>query len=302
MRGCHVIAWSLLIVFSAHWLPPCNAWAKVPCGCVCSCPDPPGGSSRQRQGRWFVVESQNFQACCDVSETRAGDLVRHAEALRRSLQSKWLVTPTQESWNPRCQLVLHRDRQAYLRAVGRGGERTAGSSSVDVLDGRVTRRRIDLLGGDGFLTAALPHELTHVVLRDRFPEAQLPTWADEGMAILADSVAKQERHRRDLDEALHLGTPLRVVTLLSLADYPRADLFGAFYGQSIALTEFLISRKTPQWFVEFIECASRRGYDAALREYYDIDGVAALERCCQRHIDASMLTSRHGRRRSHSST
>ena len=36
------------------------------------------------------------------------------------------------------------------------------------------------------LTAILPHEVTHVVLADLFTTQQIPRWADEGMAVLAE--------------------------------------------------------------------------------------------------------------------
>ena len=49
---------------------------------------------------------------------------------------------------------------------------------------------------------ALPHELTHLILADRFSPRQVPRWSDEGMAVLADPAEKQRLHLRDLRQAL----------------------------------------------------------------------------------------------------
>jgi hypothetical protein len=152
--------------------------------------------------------------------------------------------------------------------------------------GRIVARRIDLLEADtNFLKAALPHELTHVVVNDRFLTNPLPRWADEGIAILADPQAKQRRHRNDLHMAVSDGTAFHAAALVALEDYPRPDRFGAFYGQSASLTEFLVERGTPAHFLAFMEGARREGYDSALRQYYEIDGIGELDRQWRQRLD-----------------
>jgi hypothetical protein len=199
--------------------------------------------------------------------------------LRNALYAKWLGEDAAKDWNPKCQIVLHSSKQSYVSAVGRGGERTVGSSLVKTDKGHVKSRRIDLLGaGTNFLSAALPHELTHVVLKDRFTSTVVPRWADEGMAILADSEAKQGRHQRDLQQALAQRTTFHAVELLTMDEYPSSSRFGTFYGQSASLTGFLVSRKNPELFVQFLDRAREAGYDTALQECYDIAGVGELDR------------------------
>lgn len=73
-------------------------------------------------------------------------------------------------------IVLHPDRESYLAAVGADAANTAGSSLVernancDTKSANcISKRRIDLRGDrPDYLTAALPHELTHVMLADHF--------------------------------------------------------------------------------------------------------------------------------------
>ena len=53
---------------------------------------------------------------------------------------------------------------------------------------------------------------------------------------------------------------------MTMEDYPRPDRVGTFYGQSVSLAEFLVDRRKPTQFVDFIELATSRGYDFALRQ------------------------------------
>jgi hypothetical protein len=232
------------------------------------------------------LETANFQVCCERSIEPAVHLARHAESLRGTLESKWLGETSAAEWRPRCQIVLYPTRQQYVADVGRGSERTVGSSLVSADRGKITRRRIDLLGGTtDYLSAALPHELTHVVLSDRFSSKPMPRWADEGTAILADPKAKQRRHFEDLRSALKQGDEFHAAALLSLDDYPRADRFGVFYGQSASLTEFLVRRQSPQMFIDFVDRANYDGIDKALRECYGFASVSDLHRQWSRQLE-----------------
>jgi hypothetical protein len=263
------------------------------CGCsrVCNCPHSPRLERHYTQGHWFVVETQNFRICCIESEQRAENLARHAETLRTELTEKWFGEMPASSFRPKCQIVLHSSKASYVAAVGRGSEQTVGSSAVKVSKGRITNRRIDLLGGrTEFLTAALPHELTHIVLIEHLPSLQIPRWADEGMAMLADTAAKQNRHRKDLRDAIVRQTTFNAALLVTMEEYPPVDRWGAYYGQSISLTEFLVQRKSPRDFIEFIERATIEGYDAALVDCYGITDMAELDRLWHREVAETLAT------------
>ena len=229
------------------------------------------------RGQWYVLTTENFEICCEKTAAPAKELAERAESLRNELKARWLGEASPGDWQPRCQIFLFGSKRSYVAAVGPGSEHTVGSSLVNADKGRITSRRIDLLGDQTeFLSAALPHELTHVILRDRFVSTPPPRWADEGMATLADTQAKQGRHHKDLMNALTSGTTFRAANLLAMDDYPRADRVGTFYGESIALTKFLVDRATPQQFVEFVSRATQDGYDDALESCYGIQGARIL--------------------------
>jgi len=247
-------------------------------GQYCECSNAAAVERCFRAGPSFVIETANFQVSSDESEVRAKSLARHAEALRRELATKWLGEELVAPWASKCRIVLHSKRASYAAAVGRGGERTVGSSLVQSDRGQVIGRRIDLLGGnENFLTAALPHELTHVVLAERFANQPLPRWADEGIAIFEDSTEKRARHREVVEESWRRGTIPHLSQLMGTDMYPPTDRWGEFYGQSGSLTQFLVEKGSPAALVTFLERAAVIGYDDALRDCYGIDSVAALD-------------------------
>jgi hypothetical protein len=125
-----------------------------------------------------------------------------------------------------------------------------------------------------------------VVLKDRFLSTAIPRWADEGAAVLADTDAKQSRHYSDLRDALRRHTTFPAASLVTMDDYPGSDRMGAFYGQSASLAKFLSSRGKPAQFIEFVALATTKGYDAALRDCYNISSVYELDRQWKLYISS----------------
>ena len=73
------------------------------------------------------------------------------------------------------------------------------------------------------------------MVAERFVERQIPRWADEGMAVLADTQGKQDLHHADLRLARANRTTFRLVELMQLENYPDATRQATFYGQSASL-------------------------------------------------------------------
>jgi hypothetical protein len=155
---------------------------------------------------------------------------------------------------------------------------TAGSSLLEFRGDQVVLRRVDICTDQPkYLTNALPHELTHVVLADRFIVQPIPPWADEGMAILAESAVQQASHQDNLKRSIAKQGTYRLAQLLSGDNYPTGGDRAVFYGQSASVTQFLVARGTPEKFVRFLQAATTVGYDQALSEHYKIPSVAELD-------------------------
>lgn len=229
-----------------------------------------------RRGDQASTETANFRIYGLRQCDQATWCARRLEALRSRLQQHWLGDSQTAAWSPKCDVIVHATRDAYLRRVPDTAN-TLGASRIEFEHGDVAARRIDVRADQpGWFDAVLPHELSHLVLADEFSDGTLPAWADEGMAVLADSREKQALHVCDDKTARQGGAAL--ATFMTRPDYPCASDIPAFYGRSVSLVGFLVDRKTPADFVRFLHRAESHGYDAALRECYAIDGVTDLER------------------------
>ncbi|HEX4147737.1 MAG TPA: hypothetical protein VHY20_02065, partial [Pirellulales bacterium] len=201
------------------------AWLSVSCAALAAPPaaDPAAAEkpAAEQHGAWTVIESANFRLCAIAPRQTLDSLAATCEATRQQLCRKWLGqggdsswTPkasTPKAWTPKCYIVLHPTAQSYLNEVGQE-QMTAGSSLIEFEASRLVTRRIDLRADhpQGYADA-LAHELTHVVVAERFIERQIPRWADEGMAVLADGEIKQGLHLADLSRARSQRTMFRMV-------------------------------------------------------------------------------------------
>ena len=174
----------------------------------------------------------NFIVYSHAAGYDAREVGIHCERWLARLRHYWCGEAIDSTWSPRCNVVLYGSAQSYLGAVGRGGSQTAGSSFISQRDGKISGRRIDLRGDSGRGIAALPHEMTHVLLADLLAGRQPPRWADEGIAVLADSFEKQSLHQRDFQQAIASQQSFRIGELLTLDGYPQPQRVAAFYGQA----------------------------------------------------------------------
>lgn len=226
---------------------------------------------------WLVQESATFRVFCPTDLADARRLPEACEALRRQLHETWFGE-TAEEWSPRCDIVVHATVAGYVRELGLGSRQSSGCATIDIEKGRVVKRRVDLRAdADDWMISALPHELTHVVLAEKFATRQIPRWADEGMAILSEPVARQALRRAAMQRALARARRYSAGDLVALADYPVAERRDAFYGQSASLVAFLIERDSPARFLEFLELGQKQGFEQALTQIYKIRSSAELD-------------------------
>lgn len=234
--------------------------------------------SQSRQGAWKIAESINFQVCSLTSAAEAERVARRCEQVRRDLIDTWGLAETAQPWSPKCQVILHGTIGNYGAAVGSQFAATYGSSLVEPQTGKVTVRRIDLRTNvDDYLTAALPHEVCHVLLADRFRSRAAPLWYDEGVALLADTEAKQRLHERDLHDGFRRHIEFSVAELVTAQQYPPKERMGVFYGQCAALTRYLRLVGSAEQLYKFAIRCGEVGVNLAAHECYDFSGAQDLE-------------------------
>lgn len=234
-------------------------------------------------------ESDNFSIWSYDTRWPAGKVAVVAEAQRHHLFWHWHEDREPERWTPKCILVVHKTRASYRAAVGAGGSQSRGSSMLEMRKGTCRSRRIDLLADRNGNLAALPHELTHVVIADLVGNREIPHWLDEGMAVLADSASKQQAHAGDLQRARNRNEAYPVAELLLLDGYPSASRIPVYYAQSASLTAMLVRRGKPRELVEFVEASLNVGYEQALDDVYGIKGIAELDRMWRTDQKTTMI-------------
>jgi len=216
---------------------------------------------------WYYAETENFRLWHQNSRAQAEKLLRAAEQARARVCRKWFgedVGP----WQPRCELNLYPSAAAYQAATGLP-DRAPGFAQTRYDGERVVSRQIDLRGDwPELLTAVLPHEVTHIVLADKFGSRPLPSWASEGIAVLTEPSENVGRHLRSLPRHRDEGLLQSVQALVGQSDYPDRRAMGAFYAQSVSVVQFLAQEKGPEALTAFLHCARRAGMAPALRRHY----------------------------------
>lgn len=228
---------------------------------------------------WSRATSDNFTVVAESVDARtARQLALKLEFCLELLQQAWRPAASPKCWSPQCLVVVHRDPEHYDQAVGKSGWGSWGSSRVSRHRGRITQRRIDLCAPTlRSLTENLPHELAHIVLSDEFTHEPAPRWLDEGAAVLAEAGEKIQRRIDAANEYEEFGLIFRSTELLQAATYPEDASRDHFYAESCQLAQVLLSRGDASQLVSFAKSARENGYESALREVYEVQGVAQLD-------------------------
>lgn len=220
------------------------------------------------QDGWQEAETDNFRLMHQHSRSLAEAVLRSAELARSAQLRKWFGEDD-ENWEPKCRMFLYPDGEAYGEATGAPINPGGGHTDIRADGGRVLSRCIHMHGARDFLVkGVVPHEVTHAVLAGRLSSRRVPRWADEGMAILAETQAHIDMHLRHLprwraDDALY-STRM----LVEMRDYPEPHALGVFYAQSVSLVDFLTRQKGAERFAAFVRDGERDGYADSLRKHY----------------------------------
>jgi hypothetical protein len=243
--------------------------------------EPPIGTANNQAGddaagmAWETYETPNFRVF--HQNARLAEAAGNAaESVRTAQAKRWASPAAQRPWTPRCDLYLYPNGKVFARET-KQPETSPGFSTMNCKGDRVVARRVNLRADHPLLvTAILPHEVTHVVLADLFPIQQIPRWADEGIAVLAEPKSEQEMRAAELQEPLETGRVFNLRKLMAM-DYPQADDTSLYYAQSVSLTRFLVERGAPEKFVQFVQNSQREGIEGALRGTYGIADLAELQ-------------------------
>ena len=228
-------------------------------------------------GSWNVAETDSFRVFHKDTAQFAEKAAGIVEATRAGMTRKWFGEEP-AAWSPRCDIYLHATGEGYAKETGAPAT-APGHSTIDLANGRVVRRRVDIRMDDAnALIGVLPHETTHVVLAGRFDAHHVPRWADEGMAVLSEPRERVDLHLKNLPSHRRDGTIFGVGELMKQNDYPEGRRVGAFYAQSVSVVDFLVKKKDAVTFSRFVRLGLASGYEGALERYYGYRSFAEMEK------------------------
>ncbi|HUG89289.1 MAG TPA: hypothetical protein VML55_00545 [Planctomycetaceae bacterium] len=206
----------------------------------------------------FVVTAPTQDIAQQVAET--------AERCRDELAVAWLGKPLSRWYRP-CQVTVK------VGQLGAGGATTFAFDQGEVFGWRMT-----VQGSlERVLDSVIPHEVSHTILATHF-RRPLPRWADEGAATLVEHESEQHRQRLLLRQVWKSSRHIPLRELLSMTEYP-SDMQSVMtlYAEGYSLADFLVQAGGRAKFLEFLEDAHRRGWDAALQEHYSLSSTHDLE-------------------------
>ena len=135
--------------------------------------------------------------------------------------------------------------------------------------------RIETYASEHLETDTLPHEMVHVVQNRGFKAFRRGHWLDEGLAMLYES--KQGRANRVALWRQLSRNPIPLPELLLLKSTP-PDRVLTFYSEAYVFTRFLRSLGDDDDWRRFLDAFGGLSFEAAVREVYEVEDVAALER------------------------
>jgi hypothetical protein len=216
---------------------------------------------------WSVAQTENFRVLHNQPRAVAEQVAILAEKTRAAMFDKWFGKPA-DRWTPRCDIYLYATAEEYGRLTGVPSQ-MPGHSTTRGEGRRIVSRRIDLrYDYANLLTTVLPHEITHVVVADRFGEQGAPPWANEGMAVLSEPRNQMTKHTANIPRYWREGKISSASQLIRQTDYPPQSQMGSFYAQSVLLVDFLVAQKGARTFVDFLEGIRQNGYESAVQQHY----------------------------------
>ncbi|NQV24095.1 MAG: hypothetical protein HQ518_06970 [Rhodopirellula sp.] len=230
---------------------------------------------------WHVAATRNFRIHhrADLTSSSLQRLASHLETQRHTIGSTWLGAEFAATWSVTCDVYLHQTDLQYEQHSGMPVE-TVGYSRLKVGRGKVWSRQLDLRWHRDHTRTfdVASHELTHIVLADRFCWRQIPRWADEGIAITVETGDRRERLANVLQDAVEANRLFSIRDLLTARNYPSdRQLADLFYAQSASLVAFLAEAHGYQQVLRLAEMSTEQDVSVAVASVTNWRDATELE-------------------------
>lgn len=212
-----------------------------------------------------TAQTDNFHVTAATVEI-ARSVAERAEESRKLVAETWLGESL-PAWSSRCRVK-----------VSVGETASQGLTSYELRDGRNGDWEMELEGPlVELLDSVIPHEVSHTIFASIFAQP-LPRWADEGVAMLAETQSEQRRQRLFSSQIVESKRRAPLRGILNLKEYPRdSSEIMTIYSVGYSLSDYLVRSAGRQRYLEFLKRAEKEGWDKALQKTYGIDDIESLE-------------------------
>jgi len=183
------------------------------------------------------------------------------------------------TWEERVKIIVFADQRSYASTTNQ----PAWSKGYAVRDSKLFESRaiVTFKQEEDFLDSVLPHEISHLILRDFMGLDQpIPIWFDEGVAQLQE--VPDDISRRVMTHLARSGEtiPLDLLEKIDIRREQDSRKVAIFYVQSRLVLEFLIKNYGQDAFARLCrEMKNGASFDDALKAAYapSIDSIKTLE-------------------------
>lgn len=221
----------------------------------------------------FTVFTPAYPNAADT-EAFAREVLQSAEAWRRQIAREWLGEELPPSVG---QTTVN---------VAFSTDRDAGVTWAKDDPGRQFHTLYLTTSPDRAVGTTLAHEMVHVVLATRYPHPRrLAAWLEEGIASRYDDQERQAIRRQILAWMAKTENWPALDSVLQRTSIPDNDKQA--YAVAASLTDYLLTRADHATLLRCGEQARTKGWDAALRQCYQVRNVASLQRAWQSWVTQS---------------
>ena len=195
------------------------------------------------------LRSKHFVVKYNTTQKFAQKVLNKAEAEYERITKNLGYARHDKYWtfNDRCTIYVHADKESYLNARPGVPSWSAGYADYS------TRTISGYQGADKFLSTVLPHEITHLIFNDYVGRTSgIPKWFLEGVALSQEQGDREQFHQ-NVGKAIHQHYFIPIY-LLSDEGFKGAhtyDFTNLSYAEAALLTDFLIKEYGDNRFVEF---------------------------------------------------
>lgn len=231
---------------------------------------------------WEEIKGKHFVVYSYPAHNReaANTVLRRAEDYYQKIGGQIGYTRYHSfwTWDERVKIILFPDQPSFAETTGQPTW-SQGYASRDAYLFK-SRTIVTYLQESNFYNEILPHEVSHLILRD-FTANRIPVWFEEGVAQLQEASKSEIAARicRTLIERKKY-IPLSVLMNWDVRTEEDKSKVAVFYAQSLSIVEFLLKRYGNAAFGELCgHLKNGKTFEEALRGAYtnNINTITDLE-------------------------